>query len=178
MITQGLNFPTVKQPIAIGYELGSEVGPLFNDTINIIAPEVSHVDIDENGNPILDFSKEAGKDALGYYRYRAIEYLAKEENRKRYESRNLTVEGTSKRLAQLMEMLLVKRLESSKSAFEESLLNLRRYTQNMIRMYEANRIFICPDLDVNKELSDDAIQKNGTFENCLDVLAEKAKTKI
>lgn len=177
MITQGLNFPTVKQPIAIGYELGSEVGPLFNDTINIIAPEVSHVDIDENGNPILDFSKEAGKDALGYYRYRAIEYLAKEENRKRYESRNLTVEGTSKRLAQLMEMLLVKRLESSKSAFEESLLNLRRYTQNMIRMYEANRIFICPDLDVNKELSDDAIQKNGTFENCLDVLAEKAKNK-
>lgn len=177
MISQELNFPTVKQPIAIGYELGSEVGPLFNDTINIIAPEISHVDIDEKGNPLFDFSREAGKDALGYYRYRAIEYLAKEKHRKRYESRNLTAESTSKRLSQLMELLLVKRLESSKSAFEESLLNLKRYTQNMIKMYEANRIFICPDLDVNKELNDNAIQKNGTFENCLDVIAEKAKKK-
>lgn len=177
MISQGLIFPTVKQPIAIGYELGSEVGPLFNDTINIIAPEVSHVDVDENGNPILDLSREAGIDALGYYRYRGIEFLAKEEHRKRYESRNLTAEGTSNRLAKLMELLLVKRLESSKSAFEESLSNLKRYTENMIKMYEANRIFICPDLDVNKELNDNSIQKNVTFENCLDILSKKAEKK-
>ena len=177
MTLQGLNFPKVKQPIAIAYELGSEVGPLFNDTIDIIAPEVSHVHVDKTGNLLLDLSKEAGKDALGYYRYRAIEYLAKETHRKRYESRNLTAEGTSKRLAQLMELLLVKRLESSKSAFEESLLNLKRYTENMIKMYEANRIFICPDLDVNKELGDKAIQKNGNFENCLNILAQKAKKK-
>lgn len=177
MTLQGLNFPRVKQPIAIAYELGAEVGRLFNDTIDTIAPEVSHVHVDKNGNPLLDLSKEAGKDALGYFRYRAIEYLAKESHRKRYESRNLTAEGTSRRLAQLMELLLVKRLESSKSAFEESLLNLKRYTENMIQMYEANRIFICPDLDVNKELDDSSIQKNGSFENCLDVLAQKAKKK-
>lgn len=177
MTLQGLNFPKVKQPIAIAYELGDEVGRLFNDTINIIAPEVSHIDVDKNGNFLLNFSKEAGKDGLGYFRYRAIEYLAKEVHRKRYESRNLTAEGTSKRLAQLMELLLVKRLESSKSAFEESLLNLKHYTENMIKMYEANRIFICPDLDVNKELSEKSIHKNGGFENCLDILAQKAKKK-
>lgn len=177
MKSQGLHFPVVREPIAIGYELGNEVGSLFNDTINIIAPEVSHVDVDENGNPVFDLSKEPGKDALGYYRYRAIEFLAKEEHRKCYETNNLTAEGTSKRLAQLMEMLLVKRLESSKVAFVESLSNLKRYTENMVRMYEAGRIFICPDLDVNKELSEASIAKNRTFENCLNVIAEKAKKR-
>ena len=33
----------------------------------------------------------------------------------------------------------------------------------MHRMWEANKIFICPDIDVNRELSDDAIKKNGGF---------------
>ena len=42
-------------------------------------------------------------------------------------------------------------------------------------MWNADRIFICPDLNVNKELNDDNISKNGTFEQTLCVLAEKAK---
>ena len=45
----------------------------------------------------------------------------------------------------------------------------------MIKMWEVNRIFICPDIDVNKELSDGAMQKQGGFEQCLDILADKAK---
>lgn len=175
MKNQGLRFPTIHPPIAIPYEMKGELGELFNETINIIAPEVSKVGFDENGNPILDFSKEAGVDGLGYYRYRAIEYLKSEENRKRHEKRNLTAKGTSERLAKIMELLLVKRLESSQAAFKESLSNLKRYTENMIKMWELDRIFICPDVDVNKELSDGAISKNGSFEKCLDVIKEKAK---
>ena len=45
----------------------------------------------------------------------------------------------------------------------------------MLRMWEANKIFICPDIDVNRELSDDAIKKNGGFKQCLLVIAEKAR---
>lgn len=175
MNSQGLNFPKIQKPVAIPYEMNGELGKLFNNTINIIAPQVSHVDTDENGEPVLDFSATAGEDALGYFRYRAIEYLKAEDARKKHEINNLTVSSTSQRLAQIMELLLVKRLESSQAAFKESLHNLHRYSLNMVKMWEADRIFICPDIDVNKELSDEAILKNGSFENCLDVVAQKAK---
>ena len=175
MNSQGLTFPKIQKPVAIPYEMSGELGALFNSTINIIAPQVSHVDSDENGEPVLDFGAVAGEDALGYYRYRAIEFLKSKEARKKHEINNLTVSSTSQRLAQIMELLLVKRLESSQAAFKESLHNLHRYSENMIKMWEADRIFICPDIDVNKELSDESIGKNGGFEFCLDVIAHKAK---
>ena len=175
MSSQGLTFPKIQKPVAIPYEMSGELGALFNDTVNIIAPQVSHVDSDEDGEPVLDFGAVAGKDALGYYRYRAIEFLKTKEARKKHEVNNLTVSATSQRLAQIMELLLVKRLESSQAAFKESLHNLHRYSENMIKMWDADRIFICPDIDVNKELSDEAMAKNGSFENCLDVIAQKAK---
>ncbi len=175
MKNQGLSFPKIQRPVAIPYEMNGELGSLFNETVNIIAPQVSHVDTDENGQPVLDFGATAGEDGLGYFRYRAIEYLKAEVERKKHEINNLTVTGTSQRLAQIMELLLVKRLESSQAAFKESLHNLHRYSENMVKMWEADRIFICPDVDVNKELNDESIAKNGSFENCLDVLAQKAK---
>ncbi len=175
MNNQGLSFPKIQRPVAIPYEMNGSLGALFNETVNIIAPQVSHVDTDENGQPVLDFGATAGEDGLGYFRYRAIEYLKAEVERKKHEINNLTVSGTSQRLAQIMELLLVKRLESSQAAFKESLHNLHRYSENMVRMWEADRIFICPDVDVNKELNDENIAKNGSFEHCLDVLAQKAK---
>lgn len=175
MNTQNLTFPKINKPIAIPYEMKGELGNLFNSTINIIAPQVSCIDTDESGNQILSLGTEAGKDGLGYYRYRAIEFLKNEKHRVLYEVKNLTVSNTAERLAQLMEMLLVKRLESSQAAFKESLHNLSRYTENMIKMWEVNRIFICPDLDVNKELGNNAIKSNDEFEQCLDMLADKAK---
>lgn len=175
MENHGLNFPKIQKPVAIPYEMKGDLGNLFTQTLNIIAPQVSRIDTDENGQPVLDFSATAGEDGLGYFRYRAIEYLKSEEDRKKHEINNLTVTGTSQRLAQIMELLLVKRLESSQAAFKESLHNLHRYTENMVKMWNANRIFICPDINVNKELSDENISKYGSFENCLDALAEKAK---
>lgn len=175
MQSQGLNFPKIQKPVAIPYEMKGGLGELFNETVNIIAPQVSHVDTDENGDPIFDLLSVAGEDSIGYYRYRAIEFLKNADARKKHEVNNLTVSGTSQRLAQIMELLLVKRLESSQAAFKESLHNLRRYSENMMRMWEADRIFICPDIDVNKELNDESIAKNGGFENCLDIIAQKAK---
>ena len=175
MKTQNLRFPQIHKPVEIPYEMKGALEQLFNTTINIIAPQVSHIEMDEAGNQLLALGTEAGKDGLGYYRYRTIEFLKSNEHRALYESRNLTVSNTAERLAQLMEIFLVKRLESSQAAFKESLHNLFRYTENMIKMWEADRIFICPDIDVNKELSDGAMQKQGGFEQCLDILADKAK---
>lgn len=171
---QGLSFPKIQPPKAIEYEMKNELAQLFNDTIDIVAPLASKKCY-ENEQMLLDIgNKKPGVDALGYYRYRAIEYL-KPEHQKLYEKHNLTASKTAEHLAGLMEILLIKRLESSKDAFEESLNNLKRYTQNMIKMWEADRIFICPNLDINKELNDENVTRNGGLKETLDVIAEKAK---
>ena len=175
MVTQNLNFPKIMPPQPLLYEMGEEQGRLFIDTIDIIASEVSYVDVDQNGNSTLGLRREPGIDALGYYRYRAIEFLNKEEHKHLYEANNLKVSGTAERLAKLTEMNLVKRLESSIAAFRESLHNLETYTQNMIEMFNADRIFICPDMDINKELSAENRIKNGSFEQCLNVIEKKAQ---
>ncbi len=177
MQSQDLHFPKIMPPQPLLYEMGEEQGRLFIDTIDIIASEVSYVDVDEDGNSLLGLKREPGEDALGYYRYRAIEFLKSEEHKQLYEANNLKVSGTSERLAQLTELNLVKRLESSIAAFRESLHNLETYTQNMIDMFRVNRIFICPDMDINKELCEENKKKNGGFEQCLNVIAEKAKKK-
>ena len=58
-----------------------------------------------------------------------------------------------KRLQKIMRILLVKRLESSKTAFKASLNNLRHYTQNMLDMLDKDQVFVCPDIDVNGEFA-------------------------
>lgn len=129
-------FPKIHSPISLEYTMDEELSKLFFDTMNIIAPE------DEIGG-------------LGYYRYRATMFLC-EDYKKRYSGRNMSAERSSTQLAKLMQTLLVKRLESSFSAFKQSLKNLKRYTQNMIDMWNNESIYICPQLDVNAELNIEA----------------------
>ncbi len=136
---QNLKFPTIKGPKKLEYKMDAQLVKLFADTMTaILPPEI-------NG---------ANGDSIGYYRYQAINYFSDPKNKKLYEKRNLTVEGISRRLSKLMQILLVKRLESSFSAFTESLENLLQYTRNMIMMIEHNQVFVCPDVDINKIFSD------------------------
>jgi len=132
---QGIKFPKVGDPIALYYELNEKLSKLFFDTVSLIT------NLDEEGNEI---------DGLGYYRYRAIEFLVKEEDRKIYGK----VESISGRLSAIMKTLLVKRLESSFYAFTQSLLRFQKAIDNMLAMFEDNRVFIAPDLDINKLLEE------------------------
>ena len=152
---QGIVFPKITPPKGIPYEMTGSLAQLFTHTLDVIAPKVAHIDVDDNGVQEFDFRDE--NEYLHYYRYRAIEYLdpkyhkiyAYDSRRKRDASGSITVEGISDRLAGLMELHLVKRLESSRDAFEESLGNLYINTKNMIKMFEKGRIFICPDFDIH-----------------------------
>lgn len=141
---QGIKFPKVGDPIALYYDLDGKLSELFFDTVSLIT------NLDEEGNKI---------DGLGYYRYRAIEFLSKEEDKKMYGN----VESISGRLSAIMKTLLVKRLESSFFAFTQSLSRFQKAIDNMISMFENNRIFIAPDLDINKLLEEglsyDAIEE-------------------
>lgn len=132
---QGIVFPKVDDPIPLYYQLDEDLSILFFDTVSLIT------NMDEYGNET---------DGLGYFRYRAIEFLIRDEDRKIYGD----VTSISGRLSAIMKTLLVKRLESSFYAFTRSLSRFKKAIDNMINMFEENRIFIAPDLDINKLLEE------------------------
>ena len=124
-----IDFPTTVGPNVLEYNMSPTLAKLFDDSVDGITFNI------------------------GYHRYSAIARLTNPTHRKRYEGKNMTVQATSERLAKIMKLLLIKRLESSFDAFVVSLENLGRYTQNMIDMWNDNTIFICPQLDVNQIMS-------------------------
>lgn len=132
---QGIIFPKINPPNKVDYEFDDNLSILFDKTITCLTS------IDEKG---LD------ADGLGFYRYRAIEFLLDSEVKKIYGD----VESISKRLWAIMKTLLVKRLESSFYAFKKSLSRLKTNTINMINMFESNKVYIAPDIDVNKYLNE------------------------
>jgi len=164
MERQGIKFPTIVGPNELEYQMDYELSHLFYDTMNIIAPSKEY--------------KEKSTRYLSYYRYRAIQYLADEKNKKKYDARgSRDADKLADQLANIMQINLVKRLESSFSAFHQSLINLRQYTKNMIDMWESNNIFICPQINVNEELDYKAKTKKRkrtvTYSNCLDDIRAK-----
>jgi superfamily II DNA or RNA helicase len=166
MESQGLVFPQIVGPNNLEYLMDDELAQLFSDTMTIIAPtEAEKLQTDE---------------WLRYFRYRAIEYFANPANEQKHTGRgNRGVNDVATQLATIMQMLLVKRLESSFTAFTRSLLNLRRYTENMIRMWENDTIFICPQINVNTELDTETkTLKRGrrvTFNDCVQDIRTKIK---
>ena len=136
MEAQGITFPVINPPHPVKYEFDDQLSGLFDKTITLLTG------LNEKG-------KEAA--GLGYYRYRAIEYLLNEKDRNRYGD----VASISGRLAGIMKTLLVKRLESSFCAFKKSLGRFLKNTDLMIKMFEDNKIYVAPDIDVNKYLEED-----------------------
>lgn len=164
MRRQNLKFPRIVGPNELEYQMDSQLSRLFAETMDIIAPS--------------DDYKLASSRYLNYYRYRAIQFLADENNKKKYDARGSRDADTlADQLAKIMQINLVKRLESSFSAFYQSLLNLRQYTRNMIDMWEAGNIFVCPQFNVNAELDRKAKErKRGhrvTYSECVDDIRAK-----
>ena len=115
-------FPKVADPIKKEYELNPHLASLFDEAMNI-----------------LDKS-------LNYARYKAIAYLKPEAAPGLYDNAELI----SRSLAGIRKNGMVKRLESSFYAFKISVENFRQANQNMISMWENDKIFIAPDMDINK----------------------------
>ena len=128
-------FPKVERPTKKEYELNKKLADLFEESMDRL---VNH---------------------LTYARYQAIAYLNPEIANGLYENAELI----SRSLAGIRKNGLVKRLESSFEAFKSSLNRFRDANLNMIRMFENDKVFIAPDLDVNKLISesktDEAIEE-------------------
>lgn len=129
------DFPKVEKPRKIDYLLDENQAVLFQETIDVLTEK------------------------LTYNRYQAIVGLIPEIRDQYYEQAELV----SKSLAYIMKTLLVKRLESSFFAFKNSLNRFRIANERMIEMFENDKVFIAPDLDINKfyekGLSDEEIEE-------------------
>ena len=137
---QKINFPKIKGPEEVHYKFDDTLSQLFFDTI------VYLTGIDENNNLV---------DCIQYYRYRAIEFLVKAEDKKLYGD----VGSISDRLTAIMKTLLIKRLESSFFAFKQSLIRFQKATQNMIDWFADDKIPIAPDFNANDFLEEHTMEQ-------------------
>jgi len=123
MLSQGIQFPELAPPITVKYLMDTRLGKLFYHTVFYLTDD----------------------DKINYYRYQAIRFLNPELRELYYDQAILV----SKSLAGIMKTLMIKRLESSFTAFRITLNNLLKSTQRMIQMFENNKVLIAPDLNVN-----------------------------
>ncbi len=131
---QGILFPKVEPPKKVEYVMDEKLNLLFCKTVEYLTKT------DEDKNPTH----------IAYARYQAIAGLRKDIQANYYEN----AEIVSKSLAFIMKTQLVKRLESSFYAFKKSLTNFKTATDRMIKMFENDKIFIAPDMNVNKWLDE------------------------
>ena len=128
-------FPRVAPPVKKEYEMNEHVADLFEAAMTVLIKDLS------------------------YARYQAIAFLLPEKSNGLYDNAELI----SRSLASIRQNGLVKRLESSFCAFKKSIERFRDANQNMINMFENDRVFIAPDLDINHlyelGLNDDEIEE-------------------
>ncbi len=139
---QGIEFPEIAPPKPKYYYLDDDLNLKFYQTLSFLVDKPKLNDyLSEQFGDKIDLSKK-----IGYYRYQAISYLTqKNQEEFGYEKAELV----SKSLTGIMKTLMVKRLESSFTAFKISLNNLLVSTQRMIKMFEDGKILIAPDLKIN-----------------------------
>lgn len=140
-----LRFPDVADPESLHYRLSKGLAELFARTTELIGPSLAGF-FDAHGN---EDPQAAHLSGIGYFRYRALEFFVNPAHIERYAWRNMTTQRIAVQLARLSQLNLIKRFESSFTAFKTSLAHLRRNTQTMIDMWENDTIFVCPAFDVN-----------------------------
>lgn len=133
---QGVVFPHIEQPNECIYQMDSELSSLFYHTIHMLTDTKSEENPDGVG--------------LNYARYRAIEFLTGPAREKYKQAQHIT-----NLLSAIYRVHMVKRLESSFSAFKTSLHTFLRITNDMIDMFEQNKVLIAPDYDVKGMMAKD-----------------------
>lgn len=126
---QGINFPAVRQPEKILYELEPHLEDLYDRTIYVLSHKMQ---------------------GLKYFRYQAIRFL-KPHKKEKYKQADMI----SEQLAKIMKTMLVKRIDSSFYAFKQSLFRFFRATEAMITMFENGKIYIAPNLPVTDMINED-----------------------
>lgn len=151
---QGIVFPNIAQPNECMYELNEDLSALFGETMTLLADTY---DAEENPEGT----------GLDYARYRAIEFLVGEAKDKYKQAQHIT--GL---LSAIYRVHMVKRLESSFYAFKKSLHTFKKITQDMIDMFDQDKILIAPDFDVKGMMA-----KDMEIDEIIEKIAEKGLDK-
>ena len=130
----GISFPIVEPPRNIQYTLDRRCRELFEQTVTTII------------------------ERLHYARYKAIERVTEE-----YSDRYPKGKKVSVALGNLYRNILVKRLESSFTAFRNTLTHLLTNTELMIRMFDEDRVIIAPEMKIKK-----LVERGWTFDEIID----------
>ena len=128
---QEIVFPHIMPPCQVLYELEPDLEQLYDKTIAVLSSK----------------PEEGG---LTYFRYQALGYLVADK-KKRYHNAELV----SRQLAFIMKTLLVKRIDSSFTAFRGSLTRFFNATAAMITMFQHGKIYIAPNLNVSEYILED-----------------------
>lgn len=153
--SQGIVFPNILPPNELEYIMDSDTSARFYETLLMLTDGKSE------DNP-------EGK-GLDYARYRAVEFLKPE-----YQTKYKNAVHIGQTLAGIYRVHMVKRLESSFYAFKRSLRTLLRITEDMIKMFEEDKVIIAPDLKVKElqakgmeldEIIEHAVKKNYLIED-------------
>ncbi len=121
---QKIIFPDIKKPNKVFYQLSEEMETLYDKTMHLLSHETA---------------------GIKYYRYQAIKYLMPDKKQK-YKNADVA----SGALANMMKILLVKRIDSSFFAFKATLNRFTAATLAMIQMFEKGTIYIAPNLNVSE----------------------------
>ncbi|GAB6010986.1 helicase-related protein [Viscerimonas tarda] len=119
---QQIKFPEILPPKELEYKLNIQLSRLFYRTLSVLTDE-------ENG--------------LKYARYRAVEFLTPEQQKKFKHPKNI-----GENLKGIYRVHMVKRLESSFYAFKKSLATFLRITEDMLKMFDKEKVIVAPELQV------------------------------
>ncbi|MDR1582326.1 MAG: DEAD/DEAH box helicase family protein [Prevotellaceae bacterium] len=116
---QKIKFPEILPPNDLTYQLSFSLSKLFYNTLKVLTQD------------------------LNYARYRAVEFLSDEHSHKFKTPVNI-----GENLTGIYRVHMVKRLESSFFAFKRSLDTFLRITEDMIKMFDEDKIIVAPELKV------------------------------
>ncbi|MCY7356701.1 MAG: phospholipase D-like domain-containing protein, partial [Rudanella sp.] len=128
LVAQKIEFPNVRKPEKIFYQLAPHLEILYDHTIRCLTHPT---------------------DGLTYNRYRAIGFL-KPYKKQKYRKADMI----ATQLAKIMKTMLVKRIDSSFFAFQQSIRRFGEATDAMLKMFDNNRVFIAPNLPVSDMIND------------------------
>ncbi len=128
LIAQKIEFPDVRKPEKILYQLAPHLEALYDHTIRCLTHPT---------------------DGLTYNRYRAIGFL-KPYKKQKYKKADMI----ATQLAKIMKTMLVKRIDSSFYAFQQSIRRFCEATDAMVKMFDNDRVFIAPNLPVSDMIND------------------------
>jgi len=139
LLAQGIKIPKVNPVYEVEYLLDDKLAKIFSETIDILTEK------------------------LQYERYKILSKLNIQGQKKFGVSGNI-FEQSAEQLSKIMQILLIKRFESSFAAFKSTIAKQKKHLENLIKMFEDDKILIpSKKIDIFSLIEEEDIEKIDEF---------------